>query len=539
MDWVKSITFASQIEKQMQATYFRALLVAVLVGWMATLATPAEGKDFTVVLDAGHGGNDPGAIGKTAKEKNINLSVALAVGKLLKSNDPSINVVYTRRKDVFVTLQNRAQIANKCNADLFVSIHTNALPKGHNSTMGTETYTLGLHRTQENLEVSKRENSVILIEDDYKTRYAGFNPNSAESYIIFEFMQDKNMSQSVQLASMVQKQFRNTAKRVDRGVRQAGFLVLHATSMPSVLIELGYISTPAEEKYLTSQAGVNAMSRSISQAILNYKSAQKGNGKAIALKEPEPEPTPAADKKSAKQTAKADKADAQKDKTNSRTDLASNDTKTSSAAKTGGKPSTTTKIEPKFATTRKADAKSSAAGKAEPKTSSAGKAEPKNNAAAKTEPKSNATAKAEPKTSTAGKSESKAEPKVSVAGKAEPENNATGKAEPRNNAPAKADAKPASTAEQGEIVFKVQIMAAGRQLKTNDPQLKGVSPISFYKEKGLYKYTYGESTDYQQIQQERKKMAAKFKGAFVVAFRDGVKMDINEALRIYNSKKQK
>ncbi len=496
----------------MRATYFRALLIAALAGWMTSLATPAQGKDFTVVLDAGHGGNDPGAIGKTAKEKNINLSVVLAVGKLLKSSDPSINVVYTRRKDVFVTLQNRAQIANKCSADLFVSIHTNALPKGRNTTMGTETYTLGLHRTQENLEVSKRENSVILIEDDYKTRYAGFNPNSAESYIIFEFMQDKNMSQSVQLASMIQKQFRNTAKRVDRGVRQAGFLVLHATSMPSVLIELGYISTPAEEKYLTSQAGVNAMSRSISQAILNYKSVQKGNGKAITLREPEPEPTPD-DEKSAKQTAKADKAESQKDKSASRTDLAANNTRTSSAAKAGGKSSTTGKKE----------SKSSTAAKIEPKFADAGKSEPK------TDVKSSAADKAEPRSNAAGK----ADPKTSAAGKAEPDNDA------KSPTPARADAKPESTAAQGEIVFKVQIMAAGRQLKTNDPQLKGVSPVSFYKEKGLFKYTYGESRDYQQIQQARKKMAAKFKGAFVVAFRDGVKMDINEAIRIYNSKKQK
>ncbi len=390
------------------------------------------GKDFTVVLDAGHGGNDPGAIGRTAKEKNINLSIALAVGKLLKSSDPSINVVYTRRKDVFVTLQDRAQIANKCGADLFVSIHTNALPKGRNTTMGTETYTLGLHRTQENLEVSKRENSVILIEDDYKTRYAGFNPNSAESYIIFEFMQDKNMTQSVQLASLIQQQFRTTAKRIDRGVRQAGFLVLRATSMPSVLIEVGYISTPAEERYLTSQAGINAMSRSISQAILNYKSAQKGTGKVVVAKEAEPEPTQATEKTSTTQPEKVD----------------------------------------------------------------------------------NATPSNEPKSSTAAKTGQKAKPKGSTVAK-------TGKAV------------------QGEIVFKVQILASNRELKKNSPQLKGLSPIGFYKENGLYKYTYGESSDYNQIQQLRKKAAAKFKGAFIIAFQNGEKMDVNEAIRIYNSKKKR
>jgi len=418
--------------KTMRASYFRSILFAVFAGCISLLATPAMGKDFTVVLDAGHGGNDPGAIGKTAKEKNINLSIALAVGKLLNSSDPSINVVYTRRKDVFVTLQNRAQIANKCNADLFVSIHTNSLPRGRNTTMGTETYTLGLHRTQENLEVSKRENSVILIEDDYKTRYAGFNPNSAESYIIFEFMQDKNMTQSVQLASLIQQQFRTTAKRIDRGVRQAGFLVLHATSMPSVLIEVGYISTPAEERYLTSQAGINAMSRSISQAILKYKSAQKGTGKGAVAKESEPEPTQIAEGTQTKQPEKAD----------------------------------------------------------------------------------NVTSANQPKSPAATKTESKGRPNVPTATKT-------------NN-----------TA-QGEIIFKVQILASNRELKKNNPQLKGLSPIGFYKEGGLYKYTYGESSDYNQILRLRRKVAAKFKGAFIIAFRDGEKMNVNEAIRIYNSKKKR
>ena len=176
-------------------------------------------------------------------------------------------VVYTRKKDTFVPLHRRAEIANNAKADLFISIHTNSLASRNSKVSGTETYTLGLHRTQENLEVAKKENSVILIEDDYKQRYAGFNPNSAESYIIFEFLQDKYLSQSVNFASMIQKQFRQSARRIDKGVHQAGFLVLRETSMPSVLIELGYITNPNEEAYLLSEQGSSALAKSIYQAF--------------------------------------------------------------------------------------------------------------------------------------------------------------------------------------------------------------------------------------------------------------------------------
>ena len=257
---------------------------------------PSSAKDFIVVLDAGHGGHDAGAVGRISKEKNINLKVALAVGHLLEQNCEDVKVVYTRRTDKFVPLHRRADIANQAKADLFVSIHTNSLAKGR-IARGTETYTLGLHRTKENLEVAQKENSVILIESDYKQRYAGFNPNSAESYIMFELIQDKNMKQSVRLAQFIQEQFRNTARRNDRGVRQAGFLVLHATSMPSVLVELGYISTPDEERYLNSQKGVEDLSRSVYNAIIDYKRHQPGasssetNQRAVTVAERGPVPS--------------------------------------------------------------------------------------------------------------------------------------------------------------------------------------------------------------------------------------------------------
>ncbi len=225
---------------------------------------------YTLVIDAGHGGKDPGAQSKTAKEKNINLAVALAFGKLVEQNFKDVKVVYTRKTDVFVELDERANIANRAKADLFISIHTNATA-AKVGPQGTETYTLGMHRAADNLAVAKRENSVITLEKGYEEKYEGFDPNSSESYIIFELMQDMNMESSVKLAGLIQKQFRNTAKRIDKGVHQAGFLVLRATSMPSVLIELGYINNPNEAAYLTSTAGVNALAKSIYNAFVAYK----------------------------------------------------------------------------------------------------------------------------------------------------------------------------------------------------------------------------------------------------------------------------
>lgn len=265
-----STTFAPYLNMKPHRTYILYISICL---WL--LASPLcignlWGKDFVVVIDAGHGGHDPGAIGKISKEKNINLNVALKLGNLIKKNCDDVKVIYTRSRDVFIPLDRRAEIANNAKADLFISVHTNALAKNR-TAKGASTWTLGLAKSDANLEVAKRENSVILYESDYQTRYAGFNPNSAESYIIFEFMQDKYMEQSVHLASLVQKQFRHTCKRVDRGVHQAGFLVLKASAMPSILVELGFISTPEEERYLNSEAGANTMAKGIYHAFLNYK----------------------------------------------------------------------------------------------------------------------------------------------------------------------------------------------------------------------------------------------------------------------------
>jgi N-acetylmuramoyl-L-alanine amidase len=382
--------------------YILILLCAI---WSALpFATlQAQGRDFTVVIDPGHGGRDPGAVGRKGKEKNINLNVALKLGNLIQANHKDVRIVYTRQKDVFVTLDKRAQIANNAKADLFISIHTNSVARGR-TVRGTETYTLGLHRTDDNLEVAKKENSVILIENDYEQRYAGFNPNSAESYIIFEFLQDKNMEKSVDFATQIQRQFKNTAKRIDKGVHQAGFLVLRETTMPGVLVELGYISTPDEERYLLSEAGTSDLAKSIYQAFANYKSRHD----SPSARSVEPSPTL-------------------------------------------------------------------------PKESTPDKPAPK------TEKKAPAPA-----------------PKKSNTSKAKP-------------------------------VFKIQILASDKKLSNQSKQFKGLSPVGYYQEKGLYKYTYGDNTDYNKVLRTKKQIASKFKGAFIVAFKNGKKMDVNQAIKEFKN----
>lgn len=377
----------------------------------------ASPKKFTVVIDAGHGGHDPGAIGKRGKEKNINLSVALKLGKLIQNNHSDTKVVYTRSSDVFVPLHRRAEIANEAKADLFISIHTNSIASRSSRVSGTETYTLGLHRTQENLEVAQKENAVILIEDDYQKQYAGFNPNSSESYIIFEFLQDKNMAQSVNFAQLIQQQFRHKARRIDKGVHQAGFLVLRETSMPSVLIELGYITNPNEEAYLLSSNGSSMLAQSIYQAFVNYKANKKTSSPGVL---------------------------------------------------TSSQP---VEVEEDIVIE-----------------------EP---TAADTQP-------------------------VQTAQTAQPK-------EISQSSKSNTSSKP---------VFKIQILTSDKVLPKNSRQFKGLSPIDRYKEKGIYKYTYGESTDYNKILRlKRSKVDAKFKDAFIIAFKDGEKMNINQAIREFKKNK--
>lgn len=246
---------------------FLNIIVAFL--FSASFGLKAQKTNFTLVLDAGHGGHDPGAIGAISREKDINLGVVLRLGELVESNFKDVKVVYTRKTDKYLTLQQRADVVNNNHADLFISVHTNAAKSS--AAYGSETFTLGLAKSKANLDVAMRENSVILLEDDYKTKYKGFDPNSVDSYIMFEFMQDKYIDKSIDLASNIQKQFVNYARRSDRGVRQAGFWVLHRSACPSVLIELGFISNPAEERFLASDKGQKELATSVYNAFVKFK----------------------------------------------------------------------------------------------------------------------------------------------------------------------------------------------------------------------------------------------------------------------------
>lgn len=366
----------------------------------------AEAQNFVLVIDAGHGGHDPGAIGKKAKEKDINLNVALKLGKMVQENCPDVKVIYTRSKDVFISLNRRAEIANNAKADLFISIHTNSVA-GNNKAMGASTWTLGLAKSDANLDVAKRENSVILYEDDYKTSYAGFDPNSSESYIIFEFMQDNYMSQSVHLASLVQNEFKTTSKRRDHGVHQAGFLVLKASAMPSILVELGFISTPAEEQFLASESGATTMAKGIFRAFQTYKKEQE--------------------------------------------------------TKQGG--ATAQPTDNTLLTTKK------------------------NNS-------------------------SKEDKKVAQSASKE-----VGK-----------------TNDASKPVFKIQFLTAGRKLANNDRRLSGLTDVDYYVENGTYKYTCGASTDYNKVRATLKEVTKRYKDAFIIAFREAKKINVNDAIKEFSAK---
>ncbi len=422
--------------------------VGVLLLALPAMSAPEAAKRFKLVIDAGHGGHDAGAVGAFSKEKNINLSIALAFGKLVEANCPDVTVIYTRKTDKFVPLQERADIANRAGADLFISVHTNALPGGK-IAYGPETYTLGMARAAANLEVAKRENSVILYEEDYKTRYSGFDPNSAESYIIFEFIQDQYMRQSVSLARSIQRAYVRTGGRKDKGVHQAGFLVLRNTSMPSVLTEVGFISTPAEERFLNSKEGVAKMGRSIYEGFLEYRRAQGGTGALLR-----PFDDGGAKKSSPKAPRDAKRRDA-------RADVEAETRVVESAA-------------------------SSAVSDDAPE-------------------------------------------------QGEKSGRLTGKTGTATENPGRLTGK-ADRAVAGSVEFRVQLIASSRKLAASDASFKGLTPVSYYEEGGLYKYTYGSTDDYNEalrLQREARKAIA---GAFVVAFVDGKRVSVAEARRAATSK---
>ncbi|RXE72450.1 N-acetylmuramoyl-L-alanine amidase [Muribaculaceae bacterium Isolate-002 (NCI)] len=260
---------------------------------LVVLAFNTEAKQFVVVIDPGHGGKDYGAIGAVTNEKTINLNVAKKLGEKIRKNygEDEVKVVYTRDKDVFIALNDRARIANEAKGDLFISIHVNSVDKKNKrraTIAGTEVYTCGLHRTESNLEVAKRENAVMYLEDDYSQKYQGFDPTSPESYIAFELNQSKHLDRSIEFATLAKDYLTTTARRVDKGVKQAGFWVLWSTGMPAVLVELDFISNPTSEKFMASANGVEKLSKSLYQAFEDYYTAVNGGqrpaGTATAAK---------------------------------------------------------------------------------------------------------------------------------------------------------------------------------------------------------------------------------------------------------------
>lgn len=409
---------------------------------MFVMTSLAANKRFTLVIDPGHGGHDAGALGAISKEKNINLAVALRFGKYVEQNLPEVRVIYTRKTDVFIPLNERANIANRANADLFISVHTNALPAGK-VARGFETYTLGMHRAKDNLDVAMRENSVISMEKDYQQRYQGFDPRSSESYIIFEFIQGKNMERSVELARMIQRGVCDGANRPDKGVHQAGFLVLRETSMPGCLIELGFITTPDEERLLNNDSRVDDIARGIYEAFAKYKNkydrsvsvpyrAKDSEDVNLPKIVPDQEPAP------------------------------------KTRVVTRGK-------------------------------------QPKREEATPEQPKREVK-KQEPK-----KDVKKQEPKKEV--------------------------KKAEIADAP--VFKLQIFVGSRNLRKGDAHFKGETDYDSFQEGNLVKYTLGASTNYNEIYRLRKEKLDKFPEAFIIAFKNGQKYDVNQAIREFKQNRNR
>jgi len=428
----------------------RRFLLLVLTFLTFAVSMEAANKRFTLVIDAGHGGKDYGAMGKITNEKSINLKVALAFGRMVERRCPDVKVIYTRKSDVFLTLYRRAEIANQNKADVFISIHTNALAGGH-VARGVQTFALGRGRVTgnkrgilENLDVAKRENSVILLEKDYKKTYRGFDPNSPESNIMFEFIQDNNMEQSVELAKMLQRRICSATGRQNMGTHQDNLAVLRLSSMPGCLVELGFITTADEERFMNNSDNVEKYAKGLFQAFTEYK---KKHSPDIVV------PYKAEQQKEIvipQIVPQKEKAESKQEKERVETE------------------------------------------------------QPKEETAEQPQPKPQSV-------------------------------------QQESEAPAQQE-EPATTEENKEEVkpiFKVQILTSDRRLRPTDQRLKGVSYVDYYEESNLYKYTVGASTDYQEIYQLRKKILGKFPQAFIIAFKNSAKMNVNEAIKEYKANKAK
>lgn len=441
----------------------------------------AANKKFTLVIDPGHGGRDHGAAGVYSKEKDLVLKFALAFGQLVERNCPDVRVIYTRKTDVFIPLARRAEIANKNHADLFISIHINALSGGRR-VRGLQTYTLGRGQNtgqkgiMENLEVAKRENSVIFLEKDYKQKYQGFDPSSPESNIMFEFIQDKNMQQSVELARYMQSHIRAATGLNDMGAHQNNLAVLRLSSMPGCLLELGFISTPEEEDFMNAAGAADMYARGIFNAFVQYKSKYH-QGLVVPYK------APAAPKPQVPEIVPQDYKEQSKKAESSKN------------VKTRGMSLAPNVPQPKVA-----------------ETSSTNQQTPQ---------------------MAANQSGVLATPAMSQPTEAAPNAKNTVRTS------AQTPTSPVANATQEVPVFKIQILTTSRKLALTDAALKGLKGCEWYEAGGDMKYTYGSSADYNEIRRLRKEIIDRFPDAFIIAFKNGQRMDVNEAIRTFLQNKKK
>lgn len=449
---------------------YKKILFIFITLLFCVASADAQNKRFTLVIDAGHGGGDTGAIGVAkTREKDLTLKFALAFGKLVEKNCPDVKVIYTRKTDKFVELYRRAEIANNNKADLFISVHINALPKGH-IARGFQTYTLGRSRRTgkktgvlENLEVAKRENAVIFQEQNYKQNYRGFDLNSPESNILFEFIQDTNMENSAELAKYMQRYVCQATGRADMGAHQDNLAVLRLTSMPGCLIELGFISTADEERYMNSSTATEQYARGIYNAFAAYKKRHGGSITVPYLPNPVEEKAPA-------------------------------------------KP--VVKEEPQ---------------KEEPQAQVPPTQETQTTAAVETPPMS---VTPEPQETTESQAVSETPVVTPVQESAKPQK------EPETPVVAPVAAADAP-------IFKVQILVSSQKLKAGDSRLKGQTGVDSYVENGMTKYTVGASENYNEIYHLRKSLLDKFPEAFIIAFKGGKRMDVQQAIKEFKNKRVK
>jgi N-acetylmuramoyl-L-alanine amidase len=448
------------------------LLAVVLIAAQTVFAAKDKEREFVVVLDAGHGGKDIGATDNNVQEKDINLGVTLKLAELIKSGMQGTKVVLTRDGDSYLTLQERADKANNAKGDIFISIHTNSVDKtnkNRTTVSGSAVYALGLHKDQNNMAVARRENSVIELEKNFEQKYSGFDPSSDESYIIFEMAQKKNLSQSIKLADEVQKQLVSVAGRKDRGVHQAGFWVLWATSMPSILVELDFICNPNSAKYISSSQGQEVLAKAIYNAIESYYKSYK---RQITS--------------SASQVL----------------DVAVDDNAAVVLASSESKQMRTT-TEPTVA--NKKSNSSGATSAARRRRSSSSR---ENSLSRNIETTSIPTDS--PTYTIAQKQES------AVADNASGSDVLSKKISNSKSSKNKTTVRSKAKIEKLTTVYKIQILASTDQLSQSNPRFCGLSPISFYKENNLYKYTYGESASKAEIEALLKDVKKKIPDAFII-----------------------